>query len=116
MRNMSFELTKEQMYARIKTVTRRLGWWVLEPGDIVMACEKCQGLKKGEKIKRIYPIKIISVRAEPLKNINKAECIREGFGNLEPKDFIDMFISEMRCAPYTIVNRIEFKESEAVDE
>ena len=42
-------LTKEQILARTKTVTRRLGWWFLKPGDVVWACEKCMGLKKGEK-------------------------------------------------------------------
>ncbi len=47
---MSFRLTAEQMRARTKTVTRRLGWSSLKPGDIVQPVEKAQGLRKGEKV------------------------------------------------------------------
>ena len=50
MRNMSFFMTTGQMYAQTKDITRRFGWWLLEPGDIVCAVEKSQGLQKGEKI------------------------------------------------------------------
>jgi len=50
MRNMSFFLTTDQIRNKTKTVTRRDGWLFLKPGDIVQACVKCQGLKKGEKI------------------------------------------------------------------
>ena len=39
-RNMSFMITKEQVRNRTKTVTRRLGWAFLKPGDIVNAVEK----------------------------------------------------------------------------
>ncbi len=55
MRNMSFMLTTQQMQDRTKDVTRRVGWWFLKPGDVIMAVEKGMGLKKGEKIKRMYP-------------------------------------------------------------
>lgn len=40
MRNMSFALTKRQVLERTKTVTRRLGWEKLRPGDLVRAVEK----------------------------------------------------------------------------
>lgn len=69
MRNMSFSITTKQMYAGTKDVTRRLGWWNLKVGDVVMAVEKGMGLKKGEKVKRIYPIEIVSVSREPLQYI-----------------------------------------------
>jgi hypothetical protein len=107
---MSFNLTKKQMYARIKDVTRRLGWDFLKAGDIVMACEKCQGLKKGEKIVRIYPIKIISVTNQPLYYITKEEVKREGFPYMTADEFISMFTKEMKCHWTQKVNRIEFKE------
>ena len=43
-RNMSFMLTTEQVRNKTKTVTRRLGWWFLKPGEIVNAVEKGMGL------------------------------------------------------------------------
>lgn len=39
-RNMSFALTTDQVKDRVKTVTRRNGWWFLKPGDIVNAVKK----------------------------------------------------------------------------
>ena len=114
-RGMSFWLTQQQMRDEIKDVTRRLGWWSLKPGDIVNAIEKCQGLKKGEKQVLIYPIEIISTRSEPLFSITQAECIREGFPNLTPIEFVEMFCRANKaksCIPTTSVNRIEFKRYE----
>ena len=49
-RNQSFMHTKEQYRNHTKTVTRRLGWKFAKVGDVVNGCEKCQGLKPGEKI------------------------------------------------------------------
>ena len=109
MRNMSFMLTKAQVYARRKTVTRRLGWDFLKPGDRVMACEKCQGLEKGEKIVKIVPITILFVDKIPLWDIDQLDCIREGFPDKSPWEFIEMFCKEMDCTPKTLVNRIEFE-------
>jgi len=123
MRNMSFMLTTQQMYDKTKTVTRRIGWWYLKPGDVVMACEKCQGLKKGEKIKRIHPIKIVSVNKEPLEHIKlpffycpSEETAREGFPNLSAVEFVKMFRKEMKCKVYTVVNRIEFEHLDTNEE
>ena len=61
-----FFLTTDQVRNRTKTVTRRNGWWFLKPGEIVNAVEKAMGLKRGEKIKRICQIRIVSTRAESL--------------------------------------------------
>jgi len=108
-RNMSFMLTKDQVYKKEKTVTRRLGWKFLKPGDVVIACEKCQGLKKGETIRRIYPIRIIGTEWIPLMDIDQDDCIREGFPNMSPWEFVGMFCREMNCTPSTEVNRIEFE-------
>ena len=108
-RLMSFILTKEQIEARTKTVTRRLGWWFLKPGDLLWACEKCMGLKKGEKVKKICLIRIVATRPEPLNTISEEECVREGFPGMLPHEFIEMFCKFNRCTPHTIVNRIEFK-------
>ena len=78
MRNMSFSLTMAQVRNKTKTVTRRFGWWSLKPGTRLWAVEKSQGLKKGEKIKRISQIEVVSVRAEKLQEITEADAIREG--------------------------------------
>ena len=46
-------MTTEAVRRREKTVTLRLGWWKLQPGTILQAVEKAQGLKKGEHVKPI---------------------------------------------------------------
>jgi len=102
-------LTTEQIRNRTKTVTRRLGWLFLKRGDILNACEKCQGLKKGEKIKKIWQIRVLRRNAIPLVPISKAECAREGFPGMKPLEFIEMFVKEMKCSRLSIVNRIEFE-------
>lgn len=111
-------LTTQQMYDRTKDVTRRIGWWNLKPGDIVMAVEKGMGLKKGEKVKRIYPIRILSTRTEFLHKIielddyGKDEVIREGFPHLTPYEFVEMFCRSHGGSHVLtfLVNRIEFEE------
>lgn len=110
MRNMSFMLTTSQMIARQKRVTRRLGWWFLNVGDVVMAVEKGMGLKRGEKVKKLYPIRVLSIRGEPLQDITQNECVLEGFPDMKPKDFVLMFMDTHKCGPLEIVNRIEFEE------
>jgi hypothetical protein len=108
-RNMSFSITTKQARNKTKTVTRRIGWWFLKPGDIVQQVEKGMGLKKGEKVKKIHLIKIKSVRPEPLYNIDKADCAREGFPGWTPGEFIRMFCTHNKCKSHTEVNRIEFE-------
>lgn len=108
-RNMSFMLTTEQIKNRSKTVTRRLGWWFLKPGDVLNACEKCQGLKKGEKINKLCQIIVVSTQKVPLDKMTHAECFREGFPDMVPSEFIQMFRREMKCGMRAEVNRIEFR-------
>ncbi len=110
MRNMSFSMTTEQMKNRSKTVTRRFGWWFSKPSDIVMAVEKGMGLKKGEKIKPLYPIEILNCRGELLHEITKADCIKEGFPDYEPEEYILMMCEKFGCSRYIKLNRIEFRE------
>jgi len=107
-RNMSFSLTTPQVKAGTKDVTRRLGWWNLRPGQILNAVEKGRGLKKGEKIKVIRQIFVVSAWAEPLWSINGCDIIREGFPKMTPFAFIGMFKKANRCAACVTVNRIEF--------
>lgn len=108
-RNMSFALTLDQMRAKEKDVTRRFGWWFLKPGDQVWAVEKAMGLKKGEGVKRIGLIEIVSVREEPLNAITHDDCAREGFPDFYPADFVGMLTSHYGCEDTKPVNRIEFR-------
>lgn len=113
-RNMSFFLTTEQVLNESKTVTRRIGWNHLQPGTYCWAVEKGQGLKKGEKIKRLKLIRILSVRKEPLEGMRLypdtlAETRAEGFPEWTAHDFIEFFAKENKCAYSQWVNRIEFE-------
>ncbi len=109
MRNMSFALTTTQLLDGSKTVTRRLGWTGLKPGDTVRAVEKAMGLRKGEKLHVFGLIRALSVRREPLEAIDEADVVREGFPGMTPEEFVSMFTRAMGCGPSTEVTRIEFK-------
>lgn len=124
MRNISFMLTTQQVRDRTKTVTRRLGWLTLRPGDRLRGVEKAMGLKKGEKVKPLATIRVVNVRTEPLSamisdtDYGLAECEREGFGDHPslrwPGEFVTFFCASHRgCTPDTLITRIEF---EYVDE
>lgn len=110
MRNISFSMTKQQVYNKTKDVTRRNGWLTLQPGEILRAVEKAQGLKKGEKITRICYIIVVSARREPLNLINQTDCMREGFPDLLPFEFVEMFCkSHKGVKPDSEITRIEFQ-------
>ena len=108
-RNMSFAMTTDQIKAQTKTVTRRFGWWFLEPGDEVRGVEKAMGLKRGEKIKPLAMVRIISTRAEPLNAITQADVIKEGFPDWTPEQFVQMLVDHYKVNPTETVNRIEFE-------
>jgi len=109
MRNISFSMTTKQVYAQTKDITRRCGWAFLKVGDVLQAVEKCQGLKKGEKIVRICAIVVVSTRWEPLDAITPEDCIREGFPEMSPAQFVEMYCRANRWEPDKYVNRIEFR-------
>jgi len=122
MRNISFSLTEEQFVDGSKDVTRRRGWAFLKPGDRLMACRKCMGLKRGEKIVHLGEIEVVSVRREKLYEMarigeisskrigyGKTEAIREGFPHLSGDQFVTMFCNHMGGRPDQIITRIEFR-------
>lgn len=109
MRNMSFALTTDQFLSRTKTVTRRGGWKFLKPGDRVMGVRKGMGLKPGEKVERLYPIEVVSVRREPLDAIDQADVIAEGFPRMTTVDFVAMYCRHSPGGPEQMVTRIEFR-------
>lgn len=106
---MSFAMTTRQFKNRTKTVTRRFGWWNLQVGEIVMGVEKCMGFKKGEKIKRLGPIQIMSTKKEPLNAITQEDVIMEGFPDWTPEQFINMLVKHYSIKADEPVNRIEYK-------
>lgn len=120
-RLMSVQLTEEQVVARTKTVTRRLGWWkdkhgrrLLREGDTLTLCRKVMGRKKGEPLVRLAQVEVISVRREPLLDITAADVAREGFPGWRPIRFIAFFCTEMKVYPTTIVTRIEWRYLDGV--
>ena len=107
MRIMSFHETTNQIRGRSKDVTRRLGWAVLWPGEKVQAVDQSPRLGKGYEVLAI--IEIIGVRTERLSRITQEDVVREGYPELTPEDFIEMFCMFAACKPDQIVQRIEFK-------
>ena len=128
MRNISFSVTTEKFRSRRKHVTRRLKWLNLKPGDLLMGCEKVRGIRKGELV-RIGPITILEVNREPLTQIIReyyraipesicdvyvdvpgsvSEMVLEGFPELTPKQFVEMFCNMNDCEPETKITRILF--------
>lgn len=115
MRNISFMLTTPQFLDRSKTVTRRNGWRFLKIDERLQGVEKSQGLGKGGKIKRLGVIKVIDLRPEPLSHMlddleyGREECVREGFSEMSPNQFVAMFLKSHRGVTVeTELSRIVF--------
>lgn len=110
-RNISFSLTTDQIKDQSKTVTRRLGWTFLKPGDVLNACEKCMGLKPGEKVKKICKIRVVDVRCERLIEMPESDVAKEGFPDMSRKEFINFFVQSMRPknGVHEVLTRIEFE-------
>lgn len=110
MRRMSFALTTQQVKDKTKTVTRRMGWSNLKPGDLVQPVVKCMGLKKGEKQELIGgPIRILDNQPIELDDITYEDLQKEGFPEMNRWDFIKLFQGANKCEIDAIVNRIEFE-------
>lgn len=106
---MSFAKTIPQMEAGTKTETRRLGWDRLKDGDPLTAVNKTMGLKKGEKPVRISDIVVKRTWREPLNAITQAGCDAEGFPELTPDEFVEMFCQMNKCATDTEIRVIRFE-------
>lgn len=114
---MAFSLTVAQVRARTKTVTRRTGWAWVAPGTLIQPVVQSQGLKKGARVEPIgLPIRIVAVREEPLSRLvaspasyGAPECRREGFPELTPQQFVEMFAAHNRCLWTDLVTRLEFE-------
>lgn len=110
-RLMSVALTEEAVRARTKTVTRRMGWLMLKPGDQLTLCRKVMGRRKGEPLERIVDVEVVDVRREPLSKIGRdGEVEAEGLGHMTPDEFVEFFCSTHKgCTPFSTVTRIEWR-------
>lgn len=107
-RLMSVALTEQAVRERRKTVTRRLGWTFLQPGDRITLCRKVMGRRKGEPLVRICDVQIISVRRERLGSITPDDVCREGF-DCSVAEFVAFFYRHMGARPEDEVTRIEWE-------
>lgn len=115
MRHMSFALTRAQIRAGTKFVTRRLGWEYLRLGEHVMACEKVMGRRPGEPLVRMREIVVKAVGREELSLLTRSldygrrELVLEGFPHMEPAGFVAFFCrTHPDCRPESLVTRIAF--------
>lgn len=122
-RLMSVALTEDAVRARTKTVTRRLGWRFLKPGDRLTLCRKVMGRRGGEPLVRICDVEVVSVRREPVCAITDDDILREGVvpisgrfmeiyvdtGQPSVPAWVEWFCEQMRCDPYDHVTRIEWR-------
>lgn len=114
MKNMSFALTTAQFIDRSKTVTRRVGWKNLKPGEVLQGVKKSQGLRRGEHVESLGTIQVAAVRFEPLSRIiedldyGRAEVILEGFPEMDPEEFVAFFLRSHKINLYDDVTRIQY--------
>ena len=116
MRRMAFSHTTPQVLDRSKTVTRRMGWRYLRPGDLIQAVEKSRGLRKGEQARPLAVLRVVSVKVEPLSRLAtdaryaEDELPREGVPCWSRDEFIEMFMRVNRLTSTAVeVTRIEFE-------
>ncbi|MBE2222793.1 MAG: ASCH domain-containing protein [Anaerolineae bacterium] len=112
---MSFALTTRQYQNKTKSVTRRNGWKFAKVGDMVNGCEKCQGLKRGERITVLGQHRWVCLRWEPLRRMTddleygKREVNLEGFPEMTPQEFVDMYCKHNKVTPDALIHRMEFE-------
>lgn len=106
---MSVSFTEPAVVERRKTVTRRLGWKFLKPGDRLTLCRKVMGRKKSEPLVRLAEVEVIDVRRERLDAITDNDVILEGFPGWKHYDFVLFFIRQFGITHDTEVTRIEWR-------
>lgn len=88
-RMMSCAETEQAVVDRVKTETRRLGWWedkngrrLLHPGDRLTLVRKAMGRKRRdgtvEPLVRLAEVEVTSVHREPLLTITNEGVAAEG--------------------------------------
>ncbi len=108
-RLMSVALTTNQVRNQQKSVTRRIGWQMLKPGDQLTLCPKVRGRRPGEALERIVTVEVVSTRRERLDAITASDVTAEGFPEMTTTEFIEFF-----CATHpgvtadTTITRIQW--------
>ena len=127
-RLMSVMHTEQAVVERRKTVTRRLGWRFLKPGDRLTLVRKSQGRKRRdgtvEPLVRLAEVEVVSVERGPLGHTwmgHPGDLDREGVPfevwdryrthpSMAPEwAWIAWFAETMRCTLSTEVTRIEWR-------
>jgi hypothetical protein len=108
---MSVALTEAAVRDRSKTVTRRLGWTFLKPGDRLTLCRKVMGRKAGEPLVRIAEVEVVDVRRERLSAMTDDDVAREAVDILATTaaGWVRWFAYTMRCPEDAEVTRIEWR-------
>jgi len=115
MRHISCALTKEQIRARSKHVTRRLRWFMAHPGMLLQVVEKSMGRKHGEPLVKLAVIRVTDMRREPLSRMihepeyGRAEAALEGFPEMSGFEFACMFQQEIGGDLTQEITRIAFE-------
>jgi hypothetical protein len=112
---MSVALTEQAVRERRKTVTRRLGWKFLKPGDRLVLCPKTRGVSKADRVE-LAEVEVVSMRREPLDAITDGDVFKEGVPILATREvggaaraFVRFFCEHMKCEPSAEVTRIEWR-------
>lgn len=116
---MSVSYTEQAVVERRKTVTRRLGWVFLKPGDHLTLCRKVMGRKPGEPLVRLAEVEVVDVQRQRLLDIPARDIPREGvpaetFTSLGhdgtcPSCWATWFARAMGCDIQSDVTRIEWR-------
>src|SRR3954447_25662596 len=106
---MSVSLTEQAVRDRTKTVTRRLGWTFLKPGDRLTLCRKVMGRKPGEPLDRIAEVEVVDVLREPLDAMPESDIELEavpGMEDVSADEWIAWYCGTFNARPSTPVTRI----------
>lgn len=113
MRLMSFAATIPQILDGSKTVTRRLGWLDVVPGERFLAVERSRGVRREDR-RELGVKEVVHASRVPLWPITRDEVAREGFPGMEPHEFTRLFrrLNGLPVGWNEDVTRIEFRPVE----
>jgi len=113
-RLMSVTLTEQAVVERRKTVTRRLGWTFLKPGDRLTLCRKVMGRRRKdgtvEPLERLAEVEVVDVRRQRLCDFDVEDIDREGVPGYRTKQsWVWWFCETMGVGPLDEITRIEWR-------
>ncbi len=125
-RLMAVSLTEQAVIDRTKTVTRRLGWEFLKPGDPLTLCRKVQGRRRRdgtlEPLVRLAEVEVVSVDRVKLGLSflgRPDEVAREGVDpalwatgewmETVAEQWVNWFCREMNVHPSTPITRVGWR-------